>query len=257
MASIKLTDITKSIAAAKTFAKKTDLDKDGIVTNAETKAIASHLSKTNQTATPSLALDTLMQWSKKKFNDTSVKDLVAAADDLGKRIKAADKDGDGQLSDTEQKSLRTNGERGLVQFALAMKGKSAGDFDLKTTLPPEKPGFFDYRGTPVQVCENLLKAFSRKSNDNFWPTWSGLKTPSRYVLDSNEAKAMVGALKKLFDGKQKSVLQALSDRTQMSGVGCVSPDAAAQAIFKDYAKSLGMNTLPFKGPVTAPKMPAP
>ena len=68
------------------------------------------------------------------------------------------------------------------------------------------------------------------------------------MIDGNEARAMVAALKKLYPNRQKLILKALADRTESSVYGCASPTSGGKTVLEAYADSIGLSSLTFKQP---------
>lgn len=103
----------------------------------------------------------------------------------------------------------------------------------------------------------MLSAFSKPSNDNFWPAWPSYAPihgrASRFVIDGTEAKKMVSELRKLYVHRQRSIMTELANRSHASSYGCVSPTNPGKKIFEDYAADLGLS-LTFGQP-GAPSIP--
>lgn len=166
--------------------------------------------------------------------------LAAAVDDFKRLSIAADANKDGQLTEQEQKKLKTTGEKNFIQFVVWAKSKKLSQLDLPPKVQYEKPKF-KWTGTPKEVAQSLLLSTSNPSNDDYWPAWNpDLKGASRYVITQPEARAMVEALKPLYPARQRAVLTALAERSQSSEFGCVAPSAAAKSILENHAASLGL-----------------
>ena len=258
MPSIKLTDVSKAAALLKKVAEKADLAKDGTLSREEIR----YLGQAARGAAKDPKTLAALQGAHGHGRATGpqpLADLKKSIDDLKARVRAADKDGDGVLSEAEQRRLKTNGERGLLGFVGVAKSRDVSDFTMPAPPPEHRPRF-KWSGTPAEVCQSLLAAFSLRSNDNHWPSWGvpqeqrGMS--ARYVIDTAEAKEMVQALKNLYPARQKSVLAELARRTERTAFGCAAVTPKAKPIFDAYAKSLGLQALKFGNP-GAPSMPAP
>ena len=258
MTTLKLSSVRKSATLLKKLIEKADTNKDGAIRTREIDSIASpnpRIPTTPQQSDLRSALHGVQRYAMSK-GSVAVPDLKKTVDEFAKRVKAADKDQDGVLSEAEYRALASLGEKRFVDFASRQSDAKVSDFKLEPQRAPSAPRF-SWSGTPQQVCSSLLNAYSNPRNDNFWPSWgSPDKGASRYVLTKTEATKMVDALKPLYASRQKSVLKELSARTERSAFGCVSCDAGAKAVFAAYAKDLGVQGLKFLSPA-APRMPAP
>lgn len=236
---------------------RADVVKDGALSREEISYIDS---EANGVAgdSPTIAALTGAHGHGRATGPQALNDVKKSIDDLAKRVRSADKDGDGVLSDKEQRALRTKGERGLLGFVEVARRHGVSDFEMPKP-PPEVRPHFRWSGTPKEVCQSLLDAFSVRSNDNHWPSWAVSTerrgVAARYVVDVSEAKEMVAALKNLYPARQKSVLTELAERTASSVFGCAAVTPKAKPVFDAYAKSLGL-TLEFRNPA-APGVPPP
>lgn len=258
MPKLKLTDVTRSAVLLKKLVEKADTNRDGAIRSGEVTALSPAANRGNPSP-PQLQLRSAIDGARRfamSKGSVEVADVKKAVDELAARVKAADKDGDGFLSEKEQQSISTVGARRLVGFARAHAGSKVSDFTFQKPRP-SKPPPFNWSGPPSQVCASLLNAFSNRKNDNFWPEW-GSPTPgaSRYVLSKAEAEKMVNALTPLYASRQKAVLTELAGRSEKSEFGCVAFDPSARAVFERYAASLSVSGLKFGAP-SAPKMPTP
>lgn len=258
MPSIKLTDVTKAASLLKKVVDKADVFKDGALSREEIRYLGQ--AATGATKDPkTLAALQGAHGHGKATGPQPLADVKKSIDELKARVRAADKDGDGLLSEAEQRKLRTSGEKGLLGFVGVAKSHQVSDFTMPPP-PPENRPRFKWSGTPAEVCQSLLAAFSIRSNDNHWPSWGvppeqrGMS--ARYVIDTSEAKEMVQALKNLYPARQKSVLTELARRTEHSTFGCAAVTPKARPLFEAYARSLGLSSLEFKNPA-APNMPSP
>lgn len=258
MPRLKLTDVTRSASLLKKLVEKADTNKDGAVRSGEVAALSPNQTRGNP-APPQLQLRSAIDGARRfamSKGSVEVPDIQKAVDEIARRVKAADKDGDGFLSDAEQNALDTVAAKRFVAFAAEHKNSKVGDFTFAPQRTPRPPPF-SWAGTPSQVCSSLLNAFSDRKNDNFWPDWgSPTKGASRYVLSKAEAQKMVTALTPLYASRQKAVVAELAARSAKSEFGCVSFDAGARAVFTAYAAQLGVQGLKFESP-GAPKMPSP
>jgi hypothetical protein len=258
MASLKASDVTRGATLLKRLVDRADTNLDGAIRTGEVDSIAPpnpRLPRTRRQNDLRSALDGVRRYSIAK-GSAKVTDLKKTVDLFARRLKATDANKDGQLSDTERKSLSTMGERRFADFVAHQAGAKVSDFKLAPQRTPQAPRF-SWKGTPAQVTSSLLQAFSDSKNDNFWPRWgSPGKGAARYVLTRAEANKMVKALEPLYATRQQAVIAELASRTQASEFGCVSCDAGARAVFAAYAGRLGVAGLTFGSP-SAPKMPAP
>lgn len=258
MANIKLTDVTKAASLLKRVVDRADVFKDGALSREEIK----YVGEKGRGATADPATVKALQGAHgfgRATGPQPLKDVKASIDTLKARVRAADVDGDGVLSEAEQRKLRTAGEKGLLAFVDVAKNRQLSDFTMPAP-PPENRPRFKWSGSPQEVCQSLLDAFSVRSNDNHWPSWGVAYErrgqAARYVIDESEAKEMVAALKNLYPARQKSVLSELAKRTEVRAFGCAAVTAKARPLFEAYARSLGLGALEFKMPA-APTMPSP
>jgi len=255
MSNVKIKDVSRGATLLKKIIERSDRNLDGAVRGSEVVGIKP---KNCPTTGPKWGVAQQAAQGVQKFaqskGSVTVEDVKKAVDEVAKRVKAADLDGDGFLSDAEAKKLTSLAEKRFANFVANHAGDSIDDFEIPPQKEAKRPSF-KWSGTPAEVCTSLLNAYSDPKNDNFWPSWAG-KGASRYVVKSAEAKEMVKALEPLYTSRRKAVLTELSNRTLDSHFGCVSCDAGARAVFEKLAKELGVTGLEFKSPV-APKVPAP
>jgi hypothetical protein len=258
MPSLKLTDVTKAASLLKKVVDRADVLKDGALSREEIRYLGQEAKGVTKNPATLAALQGAHGFGR-ATGPQPLADVKRSIDDLKARVRAADKDGDGVLSEAEQRKLKTAGERSLLGFVGVAKNHQVSDFAMPAPPPEHRPRF-KWSGTPAEVAQSLLAAFSVRSNDNHWPTWG---TPyekrgmsARYVIDAAEAKEMVQTLKNLYPARQKSVLTELAGRTAQSGFGCAAVTPKAKPLFDAYAKSLGVSSLKFRNPA-APTMPAP
>ena len=254
MANIKLTDVTHGAALLKKIVAKADLNKDGAIRDGDMRQIRDHLGVAPKTSSgwltgadgPQLVAGINSVVGRAISRGGPQLDKInTAIDEFQASAKKADLDGNGLLTDVEQKRLKTTGEKQFLNFVQWAKSKTISDIDLPAQHEFTKPEF-KWSGTPEEVCQSLLAAHSDSKNDNFWPSWGG-KGAARYVLTATEAKEMVKALAPLYPARQKAVLTELARRTAKSEFGCVSPNSAAKKVLEDCATSLGLH-LVFKQP---------
>lgn len=259
----KVSDVGRTASLLKKLVEKSDVNRDGAVRWREARwgvdpqqgVGISSKKKPADKLTPAAAIESAMRFAQAK-GSSEVKDIKKSIDEIARRVKAGDKDGDGFISDQEHRKLKTGAENSFVRFGKSYAGHKVTDFNLPTPHQGKLPSF-SWKGTPQQVCTSLLKAFSDRKNDNFWSSWAGGDGgPSRFVLTQTEARKMVDALQPLYASRQKAVLTELAARTLKSEFGCVSVNAGARAVFEKYASDLGVTGLKFKSPA-APKQPAP
>jgi hypothetical protein len=252
----KVSDIAKTASLLKKLIDASDVNSDGAVRLKE----ARYGDKLNglgiqpkkptaaqkNTAGPGATLEAVVRFSQAN-GSSEIPALKKTIDELAKRARAADRDGDGFINDNEQRAMSSGAEQSFVRFGAAYSNLKITDFILPTkhtgTLPK-----FSWAGTPDKVCTSLLNAFSERKNDNFWDG----RGVSRYVISAAEAKKMVEALAPLYPARQKAVLEELAKRTLKSEFGCVfvSPDAVP--VFKKLAADLGVTGLQFKAPKPPP-----
>ena len=258
MPGIKLTDVTKAASLLKKVVDRADVMKDGTLSREEIRYLGQAAKGVTKDPATLAALQGAHGFGR-ATGPQPLADVKKSIDDLKARVRAADKDGDGVLSEAEQKKLKTAGEKSLLGFVGVAKNHQVSDFTMPAPPPESRPAF-KWSGNPAEVAQSLLAAFSIRSNDNHWPMWG---TPyekrgmsARYVIDVSEAKEMVQALKNLYPARQKSVLTELAGRTATSVFGCAAVTPKAKPLFDAYAKSLGLSSLDFKNPA-APTMPSP
>ena len=259
---LKLSDVSKTAALLKKLVEKSDVNLDGAVRWREARwgvdqkkglGITSK-KKPGEKLLAGAAVEAAMKFSQSK-GSSEVKDIKKSIDEIARRVKAGDKDGDGFINEKEHRQLKTGAESTFVSFGATFATHKLTDFNLPVQHQGRLPSF-SWKGTPAQVCSSLLNAFSDRKNDNFWSNWSGVGSdPSRYVLTQTEARKMVAALKPLFPARQEAVLKELAARTAKSEFGCVSVNAGARTVFEKFARDLGVSGLQFKSPA-APKQPA-
>jgi hypothetical protein len=259
MPKMKAADVARTASLLKRLAVKADTNKDGALRNPEITQLSPYSPRDPRSNTPNADLKSALHGAQRfalSRGEATVEAIHRAIDEIAQRVKAADRDGDGLVSEREYAALATVAAQRFVDFGEKHATAKVSDFKLepqRETTPPR----FDWRGTPGQVCSSLLNAFSEAKNDNFWPEWaSPAKGASRYVLTQAEAKKMVEALEPLYASRQKSVLTELARRTLTSEFGCVSCSAGARAVFDAYAQRLGVQGLQFLSP-GAPRVPAP
>lgn len=257
MPTIKLTDVTRAATLLKKVVDKADVFKDGALSREEIRYLGQAARGATKDARTLAALEGAHGHGR-ATGPQPLPEVRKSIDELKARLRAADADGDGALSEAEQRKLRTKGEKGLLGFVDVAKRHQVSDFTMPPP-PPENRPRFRWSGTAAEVCQSLLAAFSIRANDNHWPTWGvppeqrGMS--ARYVIDSAEAKEMVQALKNLYPARQKSVLTELARRTERSAFGCAAVTSAAKPVLDAYARSLGLS-LAFRNPA-APTMPSP
>jgi hypothetical protein len=258
MAKMKVADVAKTAALLKQVLTKVDTNQDGAIRAGELAAIGPAVTR----ATPKadqfelrFAVRGAQLFAMHKTN-VSIPNIKKAIDEIAKRVKAGDKDGDGKISETEYDRLSTGAERDFVVFGEKFSHAKVSDFHFAAPHA-HTPPHFSWTGTIPEVTSSLLNAFSKPGNDNFWPYWATHQPgASRYVLDGSEAKAMVKALQPLYATRQKGVIEELAKRTHNSSFGCVSVTPAARTVLENFAHSLGVNGLQFDA-VPPPAMPSP
>ncbi len=260
MGNMKVSDVTRTATLLKKLIAKADTNRDGAVSNGDVAAISpQHLRD------PALvprqqdlrnAIHGAQRYAQSK-GSTSVKSVQQAVDTIAAAVKKADKDGDGIVSDSEYKSLATLAAKRFVDFGQVHAKDKVTDYTLAAPREERLPRF-SWSGSPLEVTTSLLKAFSDRQNDNWWPSWGSpdRSSPSRFVVSKKEAEAMVKALEPLYASRQKAVIIELASRSGASVFGCVSCDPGARSVFKAYAARLGVTGLTFGSPA-APKMPNP
>lgn len=254
MASIKLTDVNKAGRLLKRLVVKADLNGDEAIRESDIRKLAEH-SENHDIFGPFVSAVDGLRRSARSKGGPSLDNIKETIDEAVEKLGTRDRDGSRALSDAEQQRRMTVAEVQVLQFAKVAKDKRVGDY----RFPPKeewRPGRFNYRGAPPQVCQSLLDAFSHPANDNFWPSWAvapDAPRSSRYVIDGTEARAMVRALKELYPARQRAVLTELAGRTEVRGYGCVSPTNAGKRVFERYAEELGLD-LGFQQPA-APRVP--
>lgn len=253
MPDFPLTRIASTARLLKQLIDRSDANMDGALRRGEINGALTPKTispSDKRVRIPALTLRSLQNFAQIK-GSVQVTAVKAAVDEAVRRIRAADKDHDGILTEAEQRALRSGAEGGFVSFGLEFGKLHLKDFNLppqhRGQLPP-----FRWSGTPEKVCTSLLNAFSERKNDNYW---SG-QGPSRYVITTGEAKKMVAALQPLYPSRQKAVLAELSKRTQSSFFGCVACTTGAQKVLTAYAAKLGTSGLTFLAP-RAPSEPSP
>ncbi|MCK6552329.1 hypothetical protein L6R52_41245 [Myxococcota bacterium] len=241
MAGIKHTDLTKGARLLKQLVPKADLNGDEAIRDGDIRRLHAHAQE-NDAFEPVAAAMSGLRRSANKLGGPSIENIQQTIDDAVDKLKARDRDGNRKLDTAEEKRM-TVAESMVLTFAKAAKNKKVRDFKF-----PEKrewkPGRFDYRGSAAEVCTSLLNAFSHPKNDNMWPEWARAPDGSRaarFVVDRDEAKTMVDALKKLYPNRQKAVLTELAARTERSVQGCVSPTDGGKTVFERYAAELGLD----------------
>jgi hypothetical protein len=256
---LKVSDLSRTAMLLKKLVERSDVNKDGAVRWEEArwgvdrkKGLGITHKGTppgTQTVSPAAVVEAAMRFSQSK-GSSEVVAIKKSIDELVKRARAADRDGDGMITEVEMRRMPTAAEQQLVMFGSEYAHESLSDFNLPvqhdTRLPPFSP-----TGTAAKVCTSLLNAFSDRKNDNFWGSSEGA---SRFVLGASEAKKMLTALKPLAVAKQKAIITELARRTLKSEFGCVSVDPPARAAFVRYAATLGLTKLELKSPA-APKAP--
>lgn len=256
MATIKVSDVSKGATLLKQLIPKADTNLDGAIRTRELDGIAPSNARgprPKKQADLRSAITGVQKYSMSK-GSVKVADLKKTVDLFAKRLKAMDDNGDGKITEAEQKAIATVGEKRFADFVSTRANAKVSDFKFEEQRKPAPPRF-SWKGTPEQVTSSLLNAFSDPKNDNFWPAWSQLKGAARYVLTKSEATKMVKALEPLFATRQRAVISEIASRTLASEFGCVSVDAGARAVFQAYATKLGVTGLDFESP-RAPKMPA-
>lgn len=258
MAGLKVSDVSRAATLLKKLVDRADTNKDGAVRAGEIASISpGNPRQPHVEAQADLrsAMHGVQRFAQGK-GSVAVPSIKKAVDEISKRVKEADRDGDGVLSEAELKRLDTVAAQRFAGFARKHAAKKPDDFTLAPQREP-KPPRFDWSGTPKQVCTSLLNAYSDRKNDNYWPDWgSPTGGPSRYVLTETEAKKMVKALEPLYPSRQKAVLAELASRTARSEFGCVSCNAGARAVFEAWARRASVSGLSFGSP-RAPTMPGP
>jgi hypothetical protein len=254
----KVSDVGRTASLLKKLVEKSDVNQDGAVRwrearwGVDPKNGRGITSKKNPRDyfTTAQAIESAMRFSQSK-GSSEIGAIKKSIDEIARRVKAADQDGDGIINDSEHRKLKTGAENTFVRFGQEYAGDKLADFNLPATHQAKLPSF-SWKGTPKQVCTSLLNAYSERKNDNFWSNLG----PSRFVLTQTEAKKMVDALKPLYPSRQKAVLTELAARTLKSEFGCVSCNAGARSVFEKLARDLGVSGLQFRSPA-APKQPAP
>lgn len=245
---LKISDVPRVATLLKKLVEKSDVNQDGAVRSREARMGITSKKKPNDPHPPSEAIYYAMLFSQHR-GSTEIKDIKKSIDEIAKRVKASDRDGDGFVAEGEQGSAATGVETSFVTFGARFGGHNLSDFNLPTQHQGQLPRF-SWKGTSAEVCSSLLLAFSDRKNDNFL----GNEGPSRFVLTQGEAQKMVAALKPLSAPRQKAVLTELASRTLVSKEGCVSVNAGARAVFEQFASDLGVHGLKFKSPA-APRAP--
>jgi hypothetical protein len=242
----KLSEISKAAKLAKALVPNSDINSDGAIRAGDISKISAK-SKTKAMDAYVGLLDQLRRTAARDGGPTTA-NVRKAVDTAVKKLKERDKDGSGALEDSEQVKSMTALETRMIQFASTAKGKSASNFKLPEKYVA-KPPPFSWKGSSAEVAVSLLNAYSKPSNDNFWPVYMGPGEPraSRFVINGSEARTMVAALKKLYLSRQKAVMTELAARSQASAYGCVSPTNAGKKVFEAYAEELGLD-LDFKQP---------
>ncbi|MCK6552653.1 LOB domain containing-protein [Myxococcota bacterium] len=242
MASLKITDVNKAGRLLKKLADKADLNGDKAIRESDIAKLARH-SEQHDEFTPVVQTIDALRRSARSKGGPSLENIHKTIDQAVERLAARDRDGSKTLSDVEQGRRMTGAEAQLLRFAKEAKNKKVSDYEF----PPKhewRPGRFVYRGTPADVCQSLLDAFSKPANDNFWPGWAaGDDRPraSRYVIDGTEARSMVRALKKLNPNRQEAIMLELDGRTRAPVYGCASPTNAGKRVLEAYARELGLD----------------
>ncbi len=246
----KLVDISNAAKLAKSLVAKSDINSDGAIRAGDVSKISEE-SKTKAMDAYAGLLDQLRRTAARDGGPTKA-NVQKAVDTAVEKLKQRDKDGSGAIEDVEKVRSMTALETRMLEFASSAKGKKVSSFDLPTPYVV-KPPRFKWSGTSAEVAVSLLNAYSKPANDNFFPisVEAGQPRASRFVVNAEEARTMVAALRKLYTNRQKGVLSEVADRTLSSAYGCVSPTNAAKKIFLDYAEELGLD-LDFKQPA-APK----
>ena len=257
MPNFKISDVNRTAALVKKLVEKADINSDGAVRNSEVSSLAK--SARAETDPKKIELRSVIMGAQRyaqSKGSTTIESIKKAVDDIAASVKAADKNGDGVITNREYDALATLAAKRFVDFGTQHAHDKVSDFTFPTGRTPSKPSF-NWKGTPAAVCTSLLNAHSESKNDNFWPKWgSPGPGPSRYVLSATEARQMVAALEPLYASRQKAVITELASRTTESKFGCVSCDAGARAVFAAYAKKVGVQALRFGAP-RAPSMPSP
>lgn len=259
MSKMKVADVARTASLLKRLVAKADTNKDGAVRAPEITRISPHHPRDPKASARQAELKSALHGAQRfamSKGSVTVASIQQAVDDIAARVKAADKDRDGVISETEYAALATVAARRFVDFGQRHARDKVSDFTLAPQQEAPAPRF-DWRGSAQAVCSSLLNAFSTRGNDNFWPEWASQgRGPSRYVLTQAEARKMVEALGPLYASRQKAVLTELASRTAQSTFGCVACNAGAAAVLEAYAQRLGVQGLTFGSP-SAPRMPSP
>lgn len=197
----------------------------------------------------------------KSKSQRGVDEIAKGIGEAGKEAKAADRDGDGKLSDAEAKKVRSPLGKSLVAFARVHGGDSISDFKIDVApvkvYVPKRPFVAPKNKTAPELVEALLRHFNDWGNDNH--VGIGSRESTRHVLATAEAEGITRAIAKLPETTAKAVLREFSKRIKQPdyrGNGFepkrvyVMPKAVG--LFDKLAKKLGV-TASFVGNPVAPK----
>lgn len=237
---VKFSTLNHAKTLGTALIKKSDINTDGAIRDGDIQKLAGQIGKNKVMGELTAILNPLRKYAQ-KHGGPSKANVTKALNESISRLKARDKNGNDALEDNEQPKSMTVMEASVLRFATKTKSKKVSDFKFPKSYDGRPK--FNYSGTPAKVCQSLLDAFSKSSNDSFWPSWAvpdGQPRAARYVIDGTEARAMVGALKKLYVNRQRAILTELAGRTSASVYGCASPTNAGKTVFEAYAQQLGL-----------------
>ena len=189
---LKVSDVARTASLLKKLVAASDVNQDGAVRWQEARwgvdrtkgegITAKRPTAGQKTILPSAAIEAVVHFSQ-AHGSSQVPDLKKTIDELARRAKAADRDGDGFISDNETRAMSSGAEQAFVAFGKQYAHSNLTDFNLPQTHIGTLPKF-SWTGTAEKVCSSLLNAFSDRKNDNFWPGGTGA---SRFVLSNSEA----------------------------------------------------------------------
>ena len=194
----------------------------------------------------------------KTRGDRSTTGIKSGIQEVVDEFKKADADGDGKLSDAEQKKVKSPLGLSLAAFATLHGGDSISDFKLPAVAGvyvPKTPFVMPRGATSMGIVDALVKHFNAFSNDN--RVNDATHTPTRFVLGEVEAKGIAAEIAKMPQTTAKGVLAAFAQRIQMNDTTDFKPpriwidNAKGIAAFDALAKGLGVKA-DFQGKPGAP-----
>ena len=186
--------------------------------------------------------------------DRSAAAIKRGVDQAVHEVLAADVDGSGTITDTEQKRLkRLPLALALVEFAKEHATDPVSAFHFAPVAGAYHPAHpFRVRdgASPAEIATSLVKHFDAHGNDNYWPG-----AVSRWVLGEDESKGIVAELARMPRSLAKPVLRALSDQVRSQDIPRPYIQPAAVHLFEHLAGQLGLARAGFTAEAKPPKFP--